>query len=166
MSGSGLLLWCAVALQLVSAGFFLADILITLLGLPVEPFSWMFVELVQIGAALALILGVVMGGLVLREHRQRTARAEAALHRARSAFRDVLEDRFAAWKLTPAERDVALFAIKGFSIADIAGFREVSEGTIKAQTAAIYRKAGVSGRSQLLSLFVDDLIEGDGVPRE
>lgn len=61
--------------------------------------------------------------------------------------------------LTPAERDVALFALKGFSLAEIAAFRATSEGTVKAQTNAIYRKAGVSGRTQLLSLFVDDLID-------
>ena len=35
------------------------------------------------------------------------------------------------------------------------------EGTVKAQTNAIYRKAGVSGRSQLLSLFIEDLMEPD-----
>ncbi|NNF92563.1 MAG: helix-turn-helix transcriptional regulator, partial [Boseongicola sp.] len=65
------------------------------------------------------------------------------------------------WALTPAERDVALFAIKGFSTQDIADLRGVSEGTIKAQTNAIYRKAGVSGRPQLLSLFIDDLVEDE-----
>jgi DNA-binding CsgD family transcriptional regulator len=53
---------------------------------------------------------------------------------------------------------VALFAIKGMSTAEIAGLRRVSEGTVKAQTAAIYRKAGVSGRPQLLSLFIEDLL--------
>ena len=31
--------------------------------------------------------------------------------------------------------------------------------TIKAQTAAIYRKAGVTGRPQLLSLFIEDLMD-------
>jgi DNA-binding CsgD family transcriptional regulator len=77
---------------------------------------------------------------------------------------DIMGERFDEWGLTPAERDVALFAIKGLSIADIAQMRETSEGTVKAQTAAIYRKAGVSGRSQLLSLFIDDLMDG-GVSR-
>jgi DNA-binding CsgD family transcriptional regulator len=54
-----------------------------------------------------------------------------------------------------------MFAIKGFSTQDIADFRGVSEGTIKAQTNAIYRKAGVSGRSQLLNLFIDELVEDE-----
>ena len=40
--------------------------------------------------------------------------------------------------LTPAEADVALFAIKGLNTADIAGLRQTSEGTVKAQTNAIY----------------------------
>jgi len=73
-----------------------------------------------------------------------------------------LQERFAEWELTPAEKDVALFSIKGLSTADIAGLRSTSEGTVKAQTNAIYRKAGVSGRPQLLSLFIDELM-GDPI---
>jgi DNA-binding NarL/FixJ family response regulator len=46
------------------------------------------------------------------------------------------------------------------SIAEIAQIRATREGTIKAQCAAIYRKAGVSGRAQLLSLFIEDLMAG------
>jgi len=38
--------------------------------------------------------------------------------------------------------------------------RSTSEGTVKAQTNAIYRKAGVTGRPQLLSLFIEDLMAG------
>lgn len=154
-------LWAVLALQAVSAAFFVGDILISVLGLPVEPFSWMFVELIQIGAAFGLVIGVIMGAVVLRHARRKSRAAEQALRQARAAFRDVMDQRFAEWQLTPAERDVAIFSIKGFSIAEIAGFRNVSEGTIKAQTAAIYRKAGVSGRSQLLSLFVDELVQDD-----
>lgn len=152
-------LWIVIAVQAVSAAFFVADILISVLGLPVAPFSWMFVELIQISAAIALLIGVALGAILLRRARRQTHQAKEALRRAQSAFRDVLDERFTSWELTPAERDVALFAIKGFSTQDIAGLRGVSEGTIKAQTNAIYRKAGVSGRPQLLSLFIDELVE-------
>lgn len=152
-------LWIVLAVQAASAAFFVSDIVISVLGLPVAPFSWMFVELIQISAAIALLIGVVMGAILLRRAYRQTHEAKEALRRARSAFRDVMEERFASWELTPAESDVALFAIKGFSTQDIAGFRGVSEGTIKAQTNAIYRKAGVSGRPQLLSLFIDELVE-------
>jgi DNA-binding NarL/FixJ family response regulator len=61
---------------------------------------------------------------------------------------------------------VALFAIKGLSTPEIAQLRQTSEGTVKAQTAAIYRKAGVTGRPQLLSLFIEDMMVSPVVPLE
>ena len=148
-----------LAVQVLCAVFFVGQILVSVLGLPVEPINWQLYELIEIGAALGLTVGVFVGVVALRQSQARSARAEEALRLARSAFQDVLNEHFDEWGLTPAERDVALFAIKGFSTGDIAGMRGVSEGTIKAQTAAIYRKAGVSGRPQLLSVFIDDLIE-------
>jgi DNA-binding NarL/FixJ family response regulator len=148
-----------VALQIFCALFFVGEILVSVLGLPIGPVDWALYELIQIGAAVGLIIGSVMGAVALRMARKRSHVAEEALKRAQSAFRDVLETRFTSWELTPAERDVALFSIKGFSTTDIAQLRGVSEGTIKAQSNAIYRKAGVSGRAQLLSLFIDELVE-------
>jgi DNA-binding CsgD family transcriptional regulator len=145
--------------QVVCAFFFVSEILASVLGIPYQPLDWAFVELIEIGAALGLILGVVLGGFALRESFRRTRRAEEALRRASTAFMEVLEERFTDWGLTPAERDVALFAIKGMSTQEIATLRSTSEGTVKAQTNAIYRKAGVTGRPQLLSLFIDDLME-------
>ena len=150
-----------LVVQVVCAGFFISQILISVLGLAIEPIDWVYHELIEIGAALGLLIGSVLGVVALRHAWAQSDRAEAALRRARAAFRDVMDERFDEWDLTPAERDVALFAIKGFSTADIAGFRGVSEGTIKAQTNAIYRKAGVTGRPQLLSLFIDELVDGD-----
>jgi len=74
-----------------------------------------------------------------------------------SQFADVLEERFPEWRMTPAERDVA---INCFSISEIAALRKTSEGTVKARTHAICRKAGVSGRSQPMSVFIDELLTG------
>ena len=101
---------------------------------------------------------MALGGVVLTRAERRSARAEAQLRVASGAFMELLEERFAEWALTPAERDVALFALKGMNLQEIAGLRTTSEGTVKAQTNAIYRKAGVSGRPQLLSLFIEDLM--------
>lgn len=53
---------------------------------------------------------------------------------------------------------VAMLSIKDLSIAAIATMHNTREGTVKAQNAAVYRKAGVSGRQQLLSLFIEDLM--------
>jgi DNA-binding CsgD family transcriptional regulator len=149
----------ALIIQVICAAFFVVQILASVFALPLPPLSWTFIELIEIGAAIGLVTGVGVGILALKQARAETAKAEAALKRAQSAFRDVLEDLFTDWQLTPAERDVAIFAIKGFSTLEMASLRGVSEGTIKAQTAAIYRKAGVTGRPQLLSLFIDGLVD-------
>lgn len=145
-----------VIVQVLCAFFFVSQILASILG--VGPFSWKVHELIELGAALGLLLGSVLGWLVLRKTLARNIVVEDQLRVASGAFMDVMEERFVRWALTPAERDVALFAIKGMSTGEIAHLRDVSEGTVKAQTNAIYRKADVSGRTQLLSLFIDDLM--------
>ncbi len=151
--------------QALCAFFFVSDILSSVIGFETTPISWEMRELLEIGAAVGLVLGVVLGGLLLRRALRDRNKAEERLRRASGAFMDLLKERFAEWGLTPSERDVALFAIKGMSTAEIASLRSTSEGTVKAQTNAIYRKAGVSGRSQLLSLFIEDLMRDDGAVR-
>lgn len=149
-----------LVVQAVCAFFFVSDILSSVIGFGSSPISWQTRELIEIGAALGLVLGIVSGALALRRTIEARRRAETRLRAASQAFFDLLEERFRDWGLTPAERDVALFAIKGLSTAEIATLRATSEGTVKAQTNAIYRKAGVSGRPQLLSLFIEDLMQG------
>ena len=146
--------------QAFCALFFVSDIVFSVLGVYPVPLNWNTREVIEIGAAIGLVLGLVFGALALRRSLRELRQAEARLHRASSAFMDILNERFAEWRLTPAERDVALFAILGLSLQDIAQLRSTSEGTVKAQTNAIYRKAGVTGRSQLLSLFIDDMMAG------
>jgi DNA-binding CsgD family transcriptional regulator len=152
-------------IQALCAVFFVFDILTSVLGIQVTPVSWELRELMEIGASLGLILGLVVGGLMLRRALKERHRAEEQLRRASGAFADLLQERFGEWGLTPSEKDVALFAIKGMSTAEIASLRSTSEGTVKAQTNAIYRKAGVTGRPQLLSLFIEDLMRDDGAIR-
>ena len=147
-------------LQLVCGLVLLWNILQPLLGVTTAPLSWALLELVEIGATVGLILGVVVSARMLRRSIARQRDVEDRLRAASGAFVDLLQDRFRDWALTPAEKDVALFSIKGLSTQEIAALRNTSEGTVKAQTNAIYRKAGVSGRPQLLSLFIDDLMGG------
>ena len=158
------LILAMVLVQAVGALFFISDIAMSVLGIEREPIDWRIREFVEIGAAIALLIGLVMSGVLLVQSQRRLGRAEAQLKRASSAFMDLLEQSFTQWGLTPAERDVAFFVLKGFSTTEIAGFRNTSEGTVKAQTNAIYRKAGVTGRGQLMSLFIDDLI-ADTLPK-
>jgi DNA-binding CsgD family transcriptional regulator len=149
--------WFLIVLFVVQAFcalFFVSDIVFSVLGVYPVPLNWNTREVIEIGAAIGLVLGLVFGALALRRSLRELRQAEARLHRASSAFMDMLNERFAEWRLTPAERDVALFAIKGMSLQDIAQLRATSEGTVK---------AGVSGRSQLLSLFIDDMMAGGAV---
>lgn len=148
--------------QALCAFFFVSDILSSFFGFSATPLSWETREYLEIAAAFGLVIGLVLGGIALRRALLQRNAAQARLRRASGAFMDLLVERFEEWGLTPAEKDVALFAIKGMSTADIAVLRVTSEGTVKAQTNAIYRKAGVTGRPQLLSLFIDDLMQDTG----
>jgi DNA-binding CsgD family transcriptional regulator len=151
-------------IQIGCALFFLSDIVLTVLDIHTRPISWELYELLEIAAAIGLVIGVILGAVMLVRTFRRQDLAEEKLRRASGAFMQLLTERFAEWGLTPAEQDVALFAIKGMSTQEIASLRNTSEGTVKAQTNAIYRKAGVTGRPQLLSLFIEDLIDRRPTP--
>ena len=113
---------------------------------------------IEIVASLALAIGIAIETRIMRAMYQRQRQSERSMRVARGAFHRVIEDYFDGWRLSPAERDVAGFLIKGCSIAEIAGFRNAAEGTVKTQLNAVYRKAGVAGRSQLVSLLIEDLL--------
>ncbi|MEP3045914.1 MAG: helix-turn-helix transcriptional regulator [Roseibium sp.] len=117
-------------------------------------------EIVEILVIIALAVGLVASGFEVRKSLSRQRRLEQQIKVASGAFATMLEEHFESWGLTPSEGDVALLALKGFSIAEMASVRKTAEGTVKAQCNAIYRKAGVSGRPQLLSLFIDELLHG------
>lgn len=149
----------AVILQLACASFFVLPILFDLLGVQTRPIDWQLRELLEIGSAIGLTVGGILSLAMLRLTLKRAAHVEDRLRIASGSFAELIEDRVREWQLTPAERDVAIFAIKGLSTAEIAGLRRTSEGTVKAQTNAIYRKAGVNGRHQLISFFVEELMD-------
>ncbi len=164
MSDKNLIL-IALIIQVVCSVFFITDMASTVFGLSLMPTSWMLYEFMEISAALGLVIGSIVSAIALRRASKRRQRLETQLKAASGAFMEMLNEKLEEWGLTPAEQDVALFAIKGFSTREISEMRNTSEGTIKAQTNAIYRKAGVSGRPQLLSLFIDDLM-GDALIAE
>jgi DNA-binding CsgD family transcriptional regulator len=155
-----------VTIQIVCTLFFVWEIGASLFGVAREPLSWQVREMLEIGAALGLLIGVGFGAILLARTVRRNRDVENQLRQLSGAFAELLEERFGQWSLTPSEREVAWLTVKGLSIADIARIRQTSEGTVKAQSNAIYRKAGVSSRTQLLSLFIEDLLDGDIGPSE
>jgi DNA-binding CsgD family transcriptional regulator len=150
-----------VAIQLFCAFYFISDVLSSLVGFSARPIPWQLREVLELAVSAGMLVSLGLGLWVLRQTLRERNRAETGLRRAAGAFAQLMDERFTHWGLTPAERDVALFAIKGLSMAEIAALRETSEGTVRAQANAIYRKAGVTGRQQLLSHFIDELLSLD-----
>jgi DNA-binding CsgD family transcriptional regulator len=93
-----------------------------------------------------------------------TAAHQEAQH-WRDASRDLIaglgveiQKQFMRWKLSSAEAEVGLLLLKGFSHQEIANIRNSSERTVREQARALYRKAGISGRSSLSAFFLEDLL--------
>ncbi|MGD8340997.1 MAG: LuxR family transcriptional regulator [Gammaproteobacteria bacterium] len=131
---------------------------------------------VEAGIGVVAILGVaLMVWRVVGVARSARLRADALVADLESSRQDAAEWRseaqdllrglgakidsqFEKWKLTPAEKEVALLLLKGFSHKDVARLRSVSETTARQQARGIYRKAGIAGRHDLAGFFLEDLV--------
>lgn len=142
-----------VALQALACAFFMADLVGDVLAEGIG--SHLVIEGM---AATALVVAVVLGALQVRSLIAAARRDEAAVAAAQGALYDLMTVRFAQWQLTAAEADVALFALKGCDIAEIAGMRGSATGTVRAQLARVYAKAGVDSQSGLIAQFLEELI--------
>ncbi|MDG1289101.1 MAG: LuxR C-terminal-related transcriptional regulator [Lentibacter sp.] len=110
-------------------------------------------------AALSLVVTITFEAGLLMRMLRRAAHLQGRLAVTKLAVYDVIEAEFEAWKLSPAEADVASFLVKGFGIAEIATLRGSAEGTLKAHLNAIYRKSGAHSRGDVLSLLIDRLLD-------
>ncbi|MEX0349456.1 MAG: helix-turn-helix transcriptional regulator [Paracoccaceae bacterium] len=150
------LLWFLLVVQGLCATFFLADAVIDWTG--GEAAGFRHLHSFEMVLALALIGGLAATVALIRAQGARERQMRRQIEVASGAFAEVIARQFSEWGLSAAERDVALMSIKGLSVAEIAALRQTKEGTIKAQSASVYKKAGVSGRLQLLSYFVEELL--------
>lgn len=110
-----------------------------------------------------LVIAVVILGIELQRMQRYQESLEDKVAMASSAFSDLLAVRFDAWGFSVAEREVTKLLLKGCSTLEIAEIRQSKEGTVKAQTNAIYKKSGYAGKTQLLSAFLEDLTDGGSV---
>ena len=76
---------------------------------------------------------------------------------AKGEFRSGVDGYLDQWGLSKAEKDIALLTIKGMTISEIAEIRQTKQSTIKTQSSAIYKKSGVSSRTQLVSMLIEEL---------
>ena len=127
----------------------------------------------------ALVLGVLAILLVAVMYYQRSQarhREEGLLHAFQSATGEAnlraeelekalagiqcqIEQEFSKWELSSAERDIALLMLKGLRLKEIADLRGTSERTVRQQAQAVYKKAGLEGRSDLAAYFIEDFMQ-------
>lgn len=69
-----------------------------------------------------------------------------------------IDQQLERWRLSAAEKEIAFLLLKGLSLKEIAALRGTGEKTVRAQSAAIYAKAGLAGRSELSAFFLEDLL--------
>ncbi len=107
-----------------------------------------------------ILMGVafVLSYRQLHMHRRALAEAKGRIDAVRGDFAELVGARFREWGLSPAEFEIALLTVKGLRIAEIAQMRDSRESTVKSHLSAIFRKAGVSSRTELLAKFVDEFL--------
>ena len=153
-------LWVAgtlLAFQLVVAAYFIVDAVADRReagGAGAE-------ATLELLVAIALLAGVLLGAVQLRAILARMRRDAQALAIARGALSEVIAQRFADWRLTPAEADVALLSLKGLAPADIAAARHAAPATVRVQLSNAYAKAGVDSHAGFTALFLDELLDID-----
>lgn len=146
-----------VALQAVAAAYFVIDGVDDVLRQASAGIS--FEIIMECLVAFALLGGVVMGSRHIARITKELRWKEQLLANARGALGEHIALRFVEWGLTPGEGEVALFALKGCDVAEIARLRNSATGTVRSQLSQIYAKAGVSSQAMLMSLFIEDLLD-------
>jgi DNA-binding NarL/FixJ family response regulator len=81
-------------------------------------------------------------------------RTETLLH----GLATEIDSQLKVWGLTAAERETALFLLKGYGHKEIALLFEKSEWTVRHQAAAVYRKSRLAGRVELSAFFLENLM--------
>ena len=145
-----------LAIQAIAAVYFLIDGVGDLIAQAKNGFSiGMAMECI---VAIALLGGVVMGSHYVRRLIAELRRKDVALGNARGALAEHIAMRFAEWELTPGEGEVALFALKGCDVAEIARMRGAAAGTVRSQLSQVYAKAGVTSQPMPIAHFIEELV--------
>jgi DNA-binding CsgD family transcriptional regulator len=93
----------------------------------------------------------------LEERRAERDRWKASAEKLLQGLGAAIDEQFEVWSLTPAERETAIMILKGYSHKRIARLTDRSERTVRQHAVSVYRKSGLSGRSELAAYFLEDL---------
>lgn len=145
---------------MVCEAFLLTDVVADVFYINIST-SWLDHSAIEAVAVVALGAALLVIGLELRRLIVDQRSFRASLKAASGELLAVMETQFKEWGLSPSEWEIALLLIKGLSVQEIANIRQSQPGTVKSQSNAIYRKAGVAGRSELVAYFVEDLLAGE-----
>lgn len=142
-----------------------------------RPSSWLsahvIFEVLMIAGALVLVSALWLqwwrseraaAGLRREVEAERAAREawRASAETALAGFGRAVSDQLARWRLTPAEREVALALLQGQGFKQLAAATGRSERTVRQHAGAVYEKAGLAGRAELAAFFLRDLaLPGD-----
>ena len=120
---------------------------------------WVLHEIFTLLTLVGLCVGMYFIVRSYRFNANNTRYLAKQLNAARGAFQSGIDSYFEQWGLSEAEKDIALLTIKGMTISEIAEIRNTKQSTIKTQSSAIYKKAGVSSRAQLVSVLIEELLK-------
>jgi DNA-binding NarL/FixJ family response regulator len=109
-------------------------------------------EWLQAERSLAGVRTMLASRQAERDHWQRLAQ------NALQGLGEAMDRQFDAWALTPAERETAMFILKGYSHKDIARLTERSERTVRQHAVNVYRKSDLAGRAELAAFFFEDML--------
>ena len=154
------LLAVSFVVLLVCQGFMVVDVLADIFYIDLY-IPWLDHSTMELTAVIAMTVSLIVLGWILVDHMRQNRRYRETVRTASGAFLKTISRQFDEWNLSESEREIALLLIKGLSINEIAQVRNTRPGTIKSQSNAIYRKAGLRGRSELVAYFVEDLLAGE-----
>lgn len=125
-------------------------------------FHFLVEFVVFVGVSVALVTGL----RDLRRLRMRLNREERRNRLLSTALTANIDKQMDLWNLTPSEKDVAWFIIKGYRFSEIARTRCVKESTARLQATSLYAKAGVGGRAEFVAEIIQPLLIStpDGTP--
>jgi DNA-binding CsgD family transcriptional regulator len=139
------------------------------LDAPESPLSFHLIYEITLIAAEMTVFFLLWRAWFKAEHEVTSVKAELETQRAErdawrasaesalAGFGSAVEQRFAGWGLTPAEKEIALLLLKGRSHKEIAYTTNRSERTVRQHAVTIYQKSHLGGRAELAAFFLDDL---------